>query len=40
MNIMRSMALKYSVEWRFTVKEDCGETIARILGAIPDEPEA
>lgn len=33
MAIMRSMALKYGVEWAFTTKQECGERIARILGA-------
>lgn len=32
MNIMRSMALRYGVEWRFTTHELCGERIAEILG--------
>ena len=31
MAIMRSMTLKYGVEWRFTSKEKCGEEIVRML---------
>ena len=42
MNMMRSMQLKYGVEWRFTTKESCGEDIARILGVaeVLTDPEA
>ena len=34
MNIMRSMQLKYGIEWQFTTHKDCGTRIARILGEV------
>ena len=30
--IMSTMADKYNVEWRFTTKSKCGETIIKLLG--------
>ena len=30
--IMKTMEEKYGVEWRFTTKQKCGETIATLLG--------
>ena len=32
MNMMRSMSLKYGVEWAFTSQEECGRRITEILG--------
>lgn len=34
MNIMRSMQLKYGIEWQFTAKFRCGDRIAEILGEV------
>ena len=35
-NIMRTMSELYGVEWAFTTKEQCGETILALLGVAID----